>query len=342
MRDTPCNRREFIGRTAGLTLAGTAFGPLASGCGDDSDRGTAKKPPPGRVVRLERPGLLDERGRICAAAEGEQGAAGAVLEEILSALLDKPSLKDALGALFEPDERVGIKLNCLAGRGLSPQPPLVHALIDGLIAAGIKAENIVVFERSERELREAGFSVSRKKGPLFVGNDTMGYERTPRLHRSIGSCFSRIVVDEIDALINFGVLKDHNLAGISAGLKNLYGLIHNPNKYHDRNCNPYVADIADCVPVRDLLRLTLCDGFVSQYHGGPALMPRFTWKAGIFLASRDPVALDATAWEIIDKKRKEKGLPSLAEDKRAPLWIETAASYGLGEARSSEIELVEI
>ena len=342
MKDTPCDRREFLGRAAGLTLTGAAFGPLECGCSDEPDEPSPKKPPPSRVVRLERPALLDDRGRLGGTGESARERAREIIGDTLSSLTDQPNLKDALRALFAPGQRVGIKLNCLAGRGLSPQPPLVHALVEGLMAAGIEAGNIIVFDRSERELREAGFRPSRRTGPLFVGNDTMGYERNPRLHRSIGSCFSRIVVDEIDALINFGVVKDHNLAGVSAGLKNLYGLIHNPNKYHDNNCDPYGADIADSAPVRRVLRLTLCDGLVSQYHGGPALMPRFSWKAGIFLASRDPVALDAVAREIIETKRKAEELPSLTEDKRAPRWIETAAARGLGEARLNKIEIVSI
>lgn len=344
MKDTPCDRRQFLGRTAGLTLAGAAFGPLECGCSDESDRPPQKTPPPSRVVRLERAALLDDRGRLSGTEETARESAQGILEETLSSLTDQPSLKDALRALFTPDQRVGIKLNCLAGRGLSPQPPLVHALVHGLMEAGIKADNIIVFERSERELGEAGFSPNRRAGPLFVGNDTpgMGYERNPRLHRSIGSCFSRIVTEEIDGMINFGVLKDHNLAGVSAGLKNLYGLIHNPNKYHDNNCDPYVADIADSAPVRRVLRLTLCDGLVSQYHGGPALMPQFSWRAGILLAARDPVALDAVAREIIETKREKEGLPSLAEDKRAPHWIETAAAHGLGEARPDKIEIINI
>jgi len=342
MTESPCDRREFLGRTAGLTLAGAAFGPLECGCSDEQSQPSPKPPPSSRVVRLERPELLDERGRLGGTEEAARRGARGVLKETLSALTGRAGLKDALGALFAPGQRVGIKLNCLAGRGLSPQPPLVHALVEALIEAGTKADDIIVFERSERELREAGFRLSLGTGPYFVGNDTSGYERTPHLHKSIGSCFSRVVVDEIDALINFGVLKDHNLAGISAGLKNLYGLIHNPNKYHDNNCDPYVADIADSAPVRRVLRLTLCDGFVSQYHGGPALMPQYCWKAGIFLAACDPVALDAVAREIIEAKRKTEGLPSLTEDKRAPRWIETAAARGLGEARLDKIEIVSL
>ncbi len=361
-RNSSCSRREFMGKAAGLTIAGAAAMPILCRCGQEGDspaggqegshnpgRPGGARPPVelrGRVVLLERPEILNGRGRI-GRSDGDGTSlttdAEAVLTDAMAALTGKESLAEALRSIFSPGERVGIKLNCLAGRGLSPQPPLVHALIDGLADAGIAREKIIVFERSERELRDAGFPIRRNKaGPRFLGNDSpgMGYERTPLLHKSIGSYFCRILTREIDGLINFGVLKDHNLAGLSVGLKNLFGLIHNPNKYHDDNCNPFVAHTLEAPPVLARLRLTFCDGMVAQYHGGPALMKKFTWKPGIFLASRDPVAIDAVGGTIIEEKRKEEGLPSLAEDGRAPVYIETAAACGLGESRPGKIDIL--
>jgi hypothetical protein len=350
-KNSSCSRREFLGKAAGLTFAGAAAMPILCRCGQEG-RHPAEESAAlpvelrGRVVLLERPEILDGRGRLVrSGGDGTSSAtdAEAMLCDAMAALTGKESLAEALGSIFSPGERVGIKLNCLAGRGLSPQPPLVHALVDGLAAAGIARENILVFERSERELREAGFPVRRNKtGPRFLGNDSpgMGYERTPLLHKSIGSCFCRILTREIDGLINFGVLKDHNLAGLSVGLKNLFGLIHNPNKYHENNCDPFVAHTLEAPPVLARLRLTLCDGMVAQYQGGPALLKKFTWKPGVFLASRDPVAIDAVGGTIIEGKRKAEGLPSLADDGRAPVYIETAAACGLGEARLEKIDVL--
>lgn len=340
-----CNRREFLGKAAGLTLAGAAGLPLVCRCKDDF--AVSDEPAPGEdaaaaarqehpVVRLARPGLLDDRGRID--EKDAAGVIGAVLEE----LAPDDGEKGALESLFRPGERVGIKLNCLAGRGLSPQPPLVFALVSELVEEGIAPDDIIVFERSERELKDAGFPVGRRDGVRYLGNDSagMGYDRRPLLHRSIGSCFCSILTREIDALINFGVLKDHNLAGVSVGLKNLFGLIHNPNKYHDDNCNPYVAHVLEAPPVRKKLRLTLCDGMTAQYQGGPGLMAKYTWRPGLFLASRDPVALDAVGGGIIERKRSAEGLPSLAEDGRAPAFIETAAECGLGTADPDAVRVV--
>ena len=55
------------------------------------------------------------------------------------------------------DDVVGIKLNCLSGRLLSPRRELVEALVELLVRAQLDRRRIVAFERSSRELREAGF-----------------------------------------------------------------------------------------------------------------------------------------------------------------------------------------
>ena len=51
------------------------------------------------------------------------------------------------------------------------------------------------------------------------------------------------------------LLKDHDGAGVSIALKNMYGVIHNPNKYHPNGCNPYVADVNMLPDIRTKMRL---------------------------------------------------------------------------------------
>ena len=43
------------------------------------------------------------------------------------------------------------------------------------------------------------------------------------------------------------------------------------------------------------------------------------------LVSQDPVALDYTGWQIIERKRAEMGLKTLEAEQRAPRYIATAA-----------------
>ena len=84
----------------------------------------------------------------------------------------------------------------------------------------------------------------------------------------IGSCFSRIVAEQVDALICVPVLKDHSLAGVSLGMKNYYGAIHNPNKYHDDHCDPFIVDVVSHRFIRSKWRLTVCDATRAQCHAG--------------------------------------------------------------------------
>jgi uncharacterized protein (DUF362 family) len=244
--------------------------------------------------------------------------------------------------LFKTSDRVGIKVNCLAGRGLSPQPELVEALVQLIEAGGIPAYRIIVFERSSRELREAGFRLSTNGSGYRCHGIDNNFDRHVTSSGSIGSCYARLVSTECTALVSFGVVKDHDLAGVSAGLKNWYGVIHNPNKYHDNNCDPYVADVVRHPIIRDKLRLTVLDGIRAQCQGGPAHHPPAVFDLSRVAASVDPVAIDAWAWKVIDRERKRRGLPSLEEANRRPRFLNTAASFGLGEGDPSSIREVTV
>ncbi len=286
----------------------------------------ARAAPPVRPGRVGVARLAPSPGHApIGAAAAERAVAAA-----LAAATGSADGRAAVAALFRPGDTVGIKVNCLGGPRLSPRPELVAALAALLAESGIPAHRIVVFERSSRELARAGFALRRDGGPfLCIGIDN-DYDREPSTSGEIGSCFARLVSTTCTALVSFGVVKDHDLAGVSAGLKNLYGVIHNPNKYHDHNCDPYLADLANHPFVRGKLRLTLLDGVVAQCHGGPAYRPDETWPLGAVVAATDPVAADAWAWRVIDGERTRRGLPTLAEAKRPPRFLATAQRYGLG------------
>jgi uncharacterized protein (DUF362 family) len=138
------------------------------------------------------------------------------------------------------------------------------------------------------------------------------------------------------------VLKDHDLSGVSLGMKNFYGAIHNPNKYHDYNCDPYIADLNAHPLIAEKLRIVICDGLKGQYHGGPASRPQWAWPAGVLLVGGDPVAVDRVGLELIERKRKEAGMDSLKDAGREAKYIFTAAERGLGIGDMEKIERVDI
>lgn len=246
----------------------------------------------------------------------------------------------AASRLFGPSDTVGIKLNCLAGRALSPRVELVEALVDLIAGAGVDRRRIIVFERSSRELERAGFAIRRQGPPYRCQGTDNHFDPLPSTSGEIGSCFARTVSTECTALVSFGVVKDHDLAGISAGMKNWYGVIHNPNKYHDNGCDPYIVDVASHPFIADKLRLTVLDGIRAQCHGGPAHRPDATFDLGLVAAGTDPVAVDAWAWQVIETERERRGLPSLEAAGRPVRYLGTAARRGLGIADPERLRVV--
>lgn len=260
------------------------------------------------------------------------------LEKAVIAATGASSAMAALQGLFKPTDTVGIKLNCLAGRIMSPRLELVEALVQLLREVGLPRERILVFERSSRELRRAGFSPGDHESYRCLGVDN-DYDADPSTSGSIGSCFARLVSTTCTALVSFGVVKDHDLAGVSAGAKNWYGVIHNPNKYHDNNCDPYLADLLRHPYVRNKVRLTVLDGVTAQCHGGPAYRPDATWPLGVVAVSTDQLAGDVWAWQVIDAERERRGLPTLAAAGRPPRWLKTASNLGLGTGSPGSVRL---
>lgn len=247
-------------------------------------------------------------------------------------------------AIVRPGQRVGIKVNSLGGRGLSSNVQLVEAICERLQQAGVRAHEIIIWDRDTDELRRAGFHIRTGGNQVqCFGTDRIGFEEALTSFGSVGSQLSKILTRLCDVLINVPVLKDHDGAGVTIALKNMYGVIHNPNKYHPNGCNPYVADVNMLPDIRSRLRLHICDATTACYEGGPGFKPEFMWRANMLLASRDPVALDTIGRQMIERKRAEKGLKTLAAEGRAPRYIETAADseHRLGHHDLRRVEVVE-
>jgi len=247
--------------------------------------------------------------------------------------------------LAGPGDRVGLKVNTLGGRGISSNLQLVEAICERLQQAGIKPGDIVVWDRDSDEMERAGFhlSIGGDRVQCF-GTDRVDYEQDLAAYGTVGSRLSQILTRYTNVLINVPVLKDHDGAGVTIALKNMYGVVHNPNKYHPNGCDPYIADLNMLPEIRSRMRLTICDATTAMFEGGPGFKPEHSWKCNTLLVSQDPVALDQTGWQMIERQRADKGLKTLEADQRPPRYISTAADrdHRLGNCDPSRIEIVDV
>ncbi|HDJ24248.1 MAG TPA: DUF362 domain-containing protein [Candidatus Aminicenantes bacterium] len=261
----------------------------------------------------------------------------------LRSLFDNLALKEVLLQIFPRPGKVGVKINTIAGKKLSTRPEVALTLSQILAENHPGLSRIIIWDRTNRELKKAGYRLQQRGKIQVFGTDTkgVGYESKLTMTTNIGSLFSHIQSKFIHHSLSLAILKDHGLAGVTAGLKNYFGAIHNPNKYHDQNCDPFVAELCTTPPIKAKHRLTIIDALLVQFHRGPSYHPRWASRENKLIFSLDPVAADHVGWQIIDQLRRRAGLPSLAEENRPPRYLHTAEALGLGHT-STNMEILEV
>ena len=155
---------------------------------------------------------------------------------------------------------------------------------------------------------------------VFVEMDCFG-ERETR------SYLASIVTTEATKVIDLPCLKEHNASGVTGCLKNLaYGSFNNVARTHvdpKTYTDPVIPVMCSVAPLRTKAVLHIMDGIRAVYQGGPfAWNPEFQWEAKTLLFGTDPVAVDRIELEIVERKRKEVGVPSLWD--RDPKYLGTS------------------
>lgn len=240
---------------------------------------------------------------------------------------------------------IGLKVNGLGGRGISTHAALTMAVAERLQQAGVKAGNIVVWDQNTLFLEACGVTISTDPSRIrCYPADSAGFDDEESSWGVARIRLTKILTRDCAMVINLPILKDHQIAGVTFSMKNMYGVVDKPFLLHANGCNPGVADL-NCVPaVRGKVWFTIGDAISSVYDGGPGFHPERLWYPNALVVGEDRVALDYTAWQMIEHKRAEVGMPTLEAVGRAPKYIATAANsaHQLGTCDPKRIKLVEV
>jgi len=328
------NRRHFLRNSAVLaTLAGA--GGLPSCVLGQTDRKS-------RVVLVRNMDMATEKGE-----EAINRMLTQMVHESVRALAGKgKSREEAWRQFIRPDDIVGVKINGLSPP-MSSHPAVAFAVGQGAGFCGVKPNNVVVFDKEDRDLTMSGYTVNREGEGIQVygtatdgGSAEMPYERQ-KFRRETAYRLSKIVSRTCTALVNVPVIKDHAWAGMTCALKNHFGSIDNPNQFHKiDSCGPAIVDVNRDANIRDKQRLIICDARAIQYDGGPSFKPQFLQPYYAVLAATDPVAMDVIAMELIEMCRTQQALPKLMEREYKPIHVAEAAREGLGICDRAKIEVV--
>lgn len=191
--DNSIDRRNFfkVGGAvgAGLMLGGRTLSALAGPEPGGQTAPAQKTPPPKPKTNIEDalkvprtahslpgpfPGKVVEVNDVKAMPEGKPDAKviGAMFEKGLVRLTDKP-LRDSFGLFFARNDVVGIKVNPVGPGLISTRLELVDAVIAWLEAGGLPRKNIIIWDRFDYMLKDAGFTPERFPGIGLEGLQTM-------------------------------------------------------------------------------------------------------------------------------------------------------------------------
>ncbi len=241
-------------------------------------------------------------------------------------------------------QTIGLKVNGLGGRGIATHPALIFAVAERLRQAGVKPGNIVIWDQNANFLEACGMTINTDPSRIrcYPANSA-GFDDQESSWGVANIRLTKILSNDCAMVINLPILKDHSMAGVTFSMKNMYGGVDKPSLLHAGGCNPGVADL-NCIPaIREKVSFTIGDAISSVYNGGPTFHPEWLWYPNALVVGEDRVALDYTAWQMIERKRKEAGMPSLEAAGRKPNYIATAAdaAHRLGTCDPSRIRLVE-
>lgn len=349
-------RRGWLSGSAALSLGAAVAGLTHAGTSAFARENLSAARPtgfipwsnPGKVVKVEKANTLIENGLW-----PKQEAATAMLQRVMEELTGRADLGEAFKLFVDPRDIVAIKPNGIAGQQgatMATNKELVLAVVNGVIAAGVPAQNIIIYEQFKKFL--TGTRVVDKAqtlDPEFpVGVRTAIHDNKDAVMEEIkvGSYTTRYAraFTEATCVINLCMIKDHSICGFTGAMKNItHGTIINPHVFHEHNASPQIAQLYAQDVVKSRVRLHISDAFKLIYDQGPLdKNPKRRIPHECLYASTDPVALDVIGWQVIDHHRKENGLPSLKAAGREPSYIRAAGELGLGTFDVNKIRLREV
>ena len=284
---------------------------------------------PSRVVHTHHRGVWD----------GDTLLLEALKQMLDSSITSLTGLSDALSAwqaLFSPGDRVAIKVNALPYGSYWTHVPLVMAVADRLQAAGVPAQQIVIYDRTSADLAKAGFTINQDgDGVRCYGTDYQYETGWKMADSSIG--LSNILL-QCDALINMPILKTHSMdgAGMSFALKNHYGTFDQPQNFHFDRLLLGLPALNALGPIKDRTRLVIGDALKIVQDNWYA-----AFDSDFITMSFDPVAHDALGLQVLNRLQQENGVDPESTRQRASTWLQNAAGLGVGTDQMSNIEFLE-
>jgi len=171
-------RRRFVRDSAVLAAGGAVLlggGAAASACKRGAGAkaagaaGATAAAGKSRVVSVSAADMLND-------LEYNPAAVHRAFEAGLKELTGERTLAAAWSSLVSSDDVVGIKINCIGAPRISSSMASINETIAGLKGAGVKENNIVIWDRMDRDFRRTGLAINRGPSGVRVQGCSVDWE----------------------------------------------------------------------------------------------------------------------------------------------------------------------
>ena len=156
-------RREFIKKSA-IAAGGTALLGSHFVC-----RGKGKLAGKSRIVSAAAEDMLN-------ANKYNPGAVHRAFSEGLKEMTGENTLENAWSSMFSPADVVGIKINCIGAPKISSSLESINETVAGLKSAGVKENDIIIWDRLDREFRRVGLKINKSSSGIRVYGTSTQWE----------------------------------------------------------------------------------------------------------------------------------------------------------------------
>jgi len=315
-------------------------------------------PPSGRIVVVEAPGATVQFAPRLDVVSN-------MVARGLTTLTGYATPREAWLSLLSTQETVGIKVFSRPGAISGTRPPVVEAVVQSLLQAGLPPTNIIVWDHHLADLRLAGFlELSRRYGIRVAGSAEAGYDpeiayETPLIGTlvwgdlefgqtgpSVGrrSFASRLVTRDMGKIISIAPLLNNNQTAVSghcwgtaiASVDNTLRFESTPGRLAEAVPELLALERLD---LRDRLILSVTDAMLCQYQGEERQLLHYSTILDQLWFSQDPVALDVLGVAEIERQRTARDLPG-----RSPSLVlyENASLLELGISDTNAMDITRV
>ena len=251
----------------------------------------------------------------------------------LTNLTGKATVAAAWRSLVSTQDVIGIKVFSEPGMLTGTRPAVVTAVVLGLFDAGVPPQNIIIWDKYEKDLRAAGyFQLAAELGVRAAGGAETGYDPTNvyrpdsavignlvwgdlefgRTNGVVGrnSFVTKIVSQQITKIISIAPLLNQENVGVCGQLYSLaLGSVDNTRRF-DGTADRLAAAVPEiyALPLLgDRVVLNITDALIGQYEGGSRSLLHYSAVMNQLWFSRDPVALDMLAIKELARERRDAG-----------------------------------